>query len=99
MEVNFDDTKRLVNTCAKSVADEVTGRSINDDDLWKIIEAKCEDVAYGYVCNGLQILASYGWSDALAGGDGYETSPLYEFENDVHVRVLELLDDEGINVY
>jgi len=99
MEVNFEDTKRLVNKCAKSVADVVFCERIGDDELWQKIEDEAEAMAYGYVTNGLQILASYGWSDALYGGVDREDSPLYQFEEDVHNMVIELLEGEGIEVY
>lgn len=99
MDVNFSDTERLVNKCAESVANVVFCGAICDDELYKKIEEQCESVAYGNVCNGLQILASYGWSDALYGGVDREDSPLYQFEEDVHNRVIELLYAEGIDVY
>ena len=97
MEVNFEDTKRLVSECAELVAAEVFGSSIDSDRLWGMVEETCEDHAHGDVCYGLQILASYGWSDAL---DGVvrEDSPLYLFEDDVMERVKQLLENEGIEI-
>lgn len=98
MEVNFDETKRLVEKCAENVACVVFCERAYDDELWQKIGDEAEALAYGDVCNGLQILASYGWSDALYGGVDREDSPLYQFEDDVHTRVIELLEDEGIEV-
>ena len=95
--VNFDDTKRLVNECAKHVADDIR-ESISDYELEKMVVEHCENEVFGNVCNGLQILASYGWSDALTGGVDYEESPLYLFEDDVLELVKELLEDEGIEI-
>lgn len=99
MEFIFSDTERLVNRCAENVANEVSARSVGEDELWRMVEVESENVAYGYVCNGLQILASYGWSDALYGGVDREDSPLYRFQDDVFERAKELLEDEGIEVY
>lgn len=98
MEVNFEDTKRLVSECAELIAAEVFGSSIDSDRLWGMVEETCEDHAHGDVCCGLQILASYGWSDALEGGVDHEDSPMRLFEDDVHERVVDLLEDEGIEI-
>lgn len=97
MQVNFEDTKRLVSQCAKRIAGEID-EDIHEDALWPMVEDECEQFAHGDVCNGLQILASYGWSDALHGGVDYEDSPIRLFEEDVYKRVEQLLWDDDIAV-
>ena len=97
MQVNFEDTKRLVNQCAERIANEID-HDVREDALWPMVEDECEQFAHGDVCNGLQILASYGWSDALDGSVDYEDSPLHRFEDDVQERVVQLLWNENIEV-
>lgn len=99
MEVNFNDTERLVGRCADRVACVVMCERISYDELWQKVEDESEAIAFGNVCNGLQIIASYGWSDALYGGVDREDSPLNQFQDDVINKVVALLEDEGIEVY
>lgn len=99
MQVNFEDTKRIMAQVAENVANEVDTKSIGADELFSMVDDECERVAFGDVCTGLQILASYGWSDALRGGVDYEDSPLRKFEDDVFDAAKELLEVEGVNVY
>ena len=98
MEVDFNETERMVDRCAKAVACVVFNDVAHYDELWSKVEDECFAFAHGYVTNGLQILASYGWSDALDGGVDREDSPLYLFEDDVMERVKQLLENEGIEI-
>lgn len=97
--IDFDETKRIKARCAENVANEVTTRSISEGELFRMVEDECEREAFGDACTGLQILASYGWSDALYGGVDREDSPLYRFEDDVFDEAKRLLEDAEINVF
>ena len=97
MKVNFEDTKRLIAQCVENVVNEVWDDTTSDE-LESLVDNEVERVAYGDVCCGLQILASYGWSDALAGNVANEDSPIRLFGNDVYDRVVGLLEREGIKL-
>lgn len=92
MNIEIEDVKYLIRDTAQLIVDEYE----DGVDFGGLVIENC-DRATSDMCDGLAVIAKYGWSEALVGCDR-EDSPQWQFESDVYNLAKDLLEDEGYDV-
>ena len=99
-EIDTNIVKRKwIPEAARSIADEYDDdTTITRQDFDEAVDNECNEHYGVYACEGLTLIAAYGWSDAVKGGVDYEDSPIELFKQDVAEVAEMYLLDKGIEI-